>query len=290
MTSALAAATGVALVGGVLLLWHGLRRRVEPVPRQRPGVWQRWTRRPAGAAGRRRDRRLLIGAACGLLAYAVTGWVLVLLATPFAVAGLPWLLGAPANRDIELLSALDRWVRTLTATLPTGKSVADAIRLSRRNVPPAIADEVAEAVAALADRWSVRDALLRMADRLDSADADAVLAALILCAHRGGMGAVATLTALSESIQQRLAALREIEAERAKPRVVVRQVTVITLVALAATMIFSRGFFAPYRTWTGQLILIGLGLAYAGSLVTLRLMVNPPRRPRILGRGPRSQG
>ena len=89
-----------------------------------------------------------------------------------------------------------------------------------------------------------------MADELASADADAVLAALVLSAQRGGTGASVTLYALAEAIQERLRALREIEAERAKPRVVVRQVSFISGITLAAFVLLSPGFFAPYgRRW-----------------------------------------
>ena len=48
----------------------------------------------------------------------------------------------PKPRDVELLEALDRWVRSLAATLATGKSVTDAIRVSRRTAPPLIAEEI----------------------------------------------------------------------------------------------------------------------------------------------------
>ena len=44
--------------------------------------------------------------------------------TDLALAlGLPYLLTMPRPRDVELLEALDRWVRALSATLATGTSV-----------------------------------------------------------------------------------------------------------------------------------------------------------------------
>ena len=48
----------------------------------------------------------------------------------------------PRPRDVALLEALDRWVRSLAATLATGRSVTDALRVSRRTAPPLLADEV----------------------------------------------------------------------------------------------------------------------------------------------------
>ena len=107
-------------------------------------------------------------------------------------------------------------------------------------------------------------------------------AALALAAERGGTGATATLHALADSIQDRLKAQREIETERAKPRIVVRQVTVVTVLALAAALLFGREFFAPYSTPTGQIILVSLLALYVASLLMLRRMTMPRRRDRIL--------
>lgn len=284
----IAALTGGLLVAGVLLLVAGFRRTAAPVRRGRDerlaDQWARLTRRPTGAAGRRRDVLLVIGIAGGVVAFALTGWLLAVVVVPVAVVGLPLLLASPPNRDIDLLEALDRWVRTLSSTLPTGKSITDAVRTSRRTAPPLLADHVNLLVARLDDRWTSRDALMAYADALDSPDADAVVAALVLASHRGGLGASTTLTALSDSIQDRLSALREIEAERSKPRIVVRQITVITVVVLGLALVLGRQFFEPYGTPLGQAILAVLLSIYIASLVMLRRMTDPRRRERILHR------
>jgi Flp pilus assembly protein TadB len=166
--------------------------------------------------------------------------------------------------------------------MATGKSITDALRLSARTSPALLGDHLVLLVKRLDDRWPVPQALLAMADDLQSADADAVLASLVLASQRGGSGATATLQALADSIQERLKALREVEAERAKPRVVVKQVTAITSVLLAASLLFARDFFAPYGTPVGQAILAGLIVAYVGSLAMLRRMTLPRDRGRIL--------
>lgn len=286
MNGLLAAAAAIALLGGLWLVALGFRPAQRPTrhPAGRRTSFETWawlTRRPPGERGRRRDRLLLIGLGVGLVGALVTGWVLLLLA-PVAFVGVPYLLGDPPNREVALLSALDRWVRGMSATLQTGQSITDALRTSARNAPPALADEVRLLVARLEQRWPVRDALLAMADALDSPDADAVLAALALAARRGGTGATTTLNALTESIQDRLKALRDIESERAKPRVVVRQVTIISLAVLGLALVVGGDFFAPYRSGIGQIILAGLLTAYALSLLVMRRLTTPPRRQRIL--------
>ncbi|MBA8793598.1 Flp pilus assembly protein TadB [Friedmanniella endophytica] len=288
MTGAVGAALcGAALVFGVLAIVRGLRRS-EPTPARtgpRTGVglrWARLTRRPSGPAGRRRDLVLLGATVAGVLVAALTGWVVAVLLFPMAALVLPLVLVAPKPRDVELLEALDRWVRTLSAALPTGKSIPDAIRLSRRTAPPQLETELGVLVARLNNRWDTRDALMRFADALDSPDADGVVAALILASNRGSTGASTTLTALADSLQAQLAGRREVETERAKPFTVVRQVTIITGVTLGLAFAFGRDFFAPYGSPLGQVLLLALVSAYLGSLVVLRLRARTRPGDRIL--------
>jgi hypothetical protein len=69
--------------------------------------------------------------------------------------------------------------------------------------------------------------------------------------------------------------------------VVVRQVTVITMVTLVAIFVLSPGFFAAYRTPIGQVVLSVLIVAYIGSLVLLRRRAKQPPRDRVLVRAVR---
>ncbi|SDB97045.1 Flp pilus assembly protein TadB [Raineyella antarctica] len=284
--TALVALCGALLTAGIGLVVLGAVPRDQVVVMARPRSWaQRWadvTRRPEGPAGRRRDIRLAAAVVAGILGYALTGWVVWLFIVPLAVFALPALLADPPTPSIDQLSALDRWVHSLVATLPTGQSIADAIRTSRRNAPALLAPHIDRVVRRLDQRWSVRDSLREMADHLHTPEADAVLAALGLAAHRGGTGATATLTSLSDTIEQTLAARREIEAERAKPRIVVRQVTTITLGMLGVALVFGGDFFSPYSTPLGQALLLGLVGAYVGSLAMMRRLTRPRERQRIL--------
>lgn len=269
----MAALAAIAVIGGAWALVFGCRR-----VQVGPGVHRR--RRRVGPVG----RPLLIGAAIGVAMFAVTGWPVVLVIGPAAALVVPWLLASPTNRQVELLAALDRWVHQLSATVGTGRSITDAVRQSVRGAPELLQPAVAQVVLRLDQRWSTTDALRAMADDLDSPDADAVLAALIVAAERGGTGTTTVLLALAESNQRRLRAMREIETERAKPRVVVRQVTGITVVVLTMAMVVGRGFFEPYGSVTGQIVLAVLLAAYLGSLVLLRFIATPPPQARILRR------
>ena len=289
MNPMIAGLAAASLLVGLVLIGDGLMARPRRSSTDRStGLWttvEKWW------TSRSRSQRIqcVAGLVVGLLAFVATGWIVMLLAIPVIVVGLPALLGEPGNRDVEILEALDRWVRSLAASLPTGKSIIDAMRATAGQAPSLLQRPLRVMIARLDARWTTREALLALADDLDCPDADAVVAALVLAAERGGVGATATLEELADSVQTRLRALREIEAERAKPRVVVRQVTLISLVVLTLAVATEAGFFAPYRSPFGQVVLVGLVASYFLSLLVMRRMTIPRRRDRILGQRPTAQ-
>lgn len=226
--------------------------------------------------------RLGAGLVGGMVLALLTGWLVWLMIVPMAMAVLPRLLATGVDPEVELLAALDRWVRFLAASLGTGKSVTDAVRLSARVAPPLLARPLGTLTVRLDERWAPREALRAMADELDSSQADAVIAALILACERGGVGVTASMDELSEVLQRRLLVLREIGAERAKPRIVTRQVSIVMGVVITVALLAGRDFFAPYGTAVGQLILAVLIGGYLASLAMLRRLSTGRRRTRIL--------
>lgn len=268
---ALAAAVVGALLasGGWLVVVGTLRRPPATSPGSSTGLWKRVEKSWARQSPR---RRVVLGVsmAFGVVVAAVSGWLIAIPVIPIAVIGLPKLLSAPREHELETLTALDRWVRLVAASISTGKSIRDAILATRGSAPAVLREPLQHLGARVDQGWSVSDALLAMADDLDSADADAVLAAMAIAAGRGGTGSRAALDALGENIQERIKVLRDVATERAKPRAVVRQVTIITLVVLAGALLLGRGFFEPYSSPLGQALVAVLAAAYIGSLVMLR--------------------
>lgn len=280
MTVAIAAGCAVGL--GVFLLIAGLIRAEKPQSTDSSTtLWTR-IRRWWETLTALRKTWLLGSVGAGVLVTVVWGWPLALILVPATLILIPYLLAAPPQREIDTLAGLDRWVRLIATSLSAGKSIRDAIFATRGQVSPTLREPVARLSLRLDQRWSMRDALWAMADELDSADADAVVAALAIASSRGGAGARTTLAALSDNIQDRLRALREIAAERAKPRAVVRQVTIITLTVLIGALLLNPSFFAAYASPLGQLIAVTLAFAYLGCLLMLRRRTVPPMAPRFL--------
>lgn len=282
MTAVWAAVCGACLATGGFAAVLGLMHRdASSSTDSSPGLWtsgkRRWAR-----LGRTDRIRWLAGTVGGVVALALTGSPIALLVVPLLVIALPTLLRTPPNHEVQTLEALDRWVRLLAGSMPTGKSVADAIRATARQAPARLQAPVRLLVARLDDRWTTREALLAFASDLDSPDADAILAALILAAERGGRGAVHTLDELSDATQDRLRALREIEAEREKPRVVVRQLVVITGCVLALVTIISPHYLRPLTSAVGQAIVLGCVVIDLGAIWMMRRRARARVRQRLL--------
>jgi len=275
MIAGLAGLAAAAAIAGVGMVVVGLVPSHRGEISHTPALLRFWR----GLTPNRR-RMIAAGLIAGVVALAVTRWVPALIIVPLAVAVGPGLLGDPKNRDIIVLEALDRWVRACTASLLTGRSVPDAIRSTRRQTPEALSEAVTLAAIRLDERWTLPDVMAGFADAVDHPDADAVAAALIVAGQRG-TGAAATLEAIADSLQDRLAAAREIDNEKAKPRIVVRQVTAIIAVVLGLALVTSPSYFTPYRTGFGPWIAIALALIYVGSLARLQAASQPKPRPRL---------
>lgn len=282
MGAVIAGSTGALLALGLILLIAGVRRSERELSTQRStSMWttsQTLWRRLSPA------RRLWVIGSCaaGVIVAITTGWLIAVILIPAAAIGIPALLSEPPQHEIETLAGLDRWVRLLGPSIATGKSIRDAILSTRTQAPAILITPVTRLVTRMDQGWTTRDALLAMADELASADADAVLAALAISSTKGGVGTRTTMAALSDNTQERLHALREISSERAKPRAVVRQVTIITLMVLGGSIVLGGNFFEPYRTPLGQGLAAGLAAAYVGALVMLRRRTIPAPAARFL--------
>ena len=278
MITAIIALAGAVGTGGICLVIVGLlyeRPAAQPTAGVIDGLRARWRRLAPS-----RQRLVLGGLVAGAVITLVTRWLPALVIVPLLIIVVPSLLADPDNREVAVLEALDRWIRGLTASLLTGRSVPDAIRSTRAQAPPVIAEAVLLLAARLDERWPLAEAMAGFADDVDHPDADSVAAALIVAGQRG-TSAAATLEALADAVQDRLTAARDMDNERAKPRIVVRQITAITGVVIGLAVVTSPAYFAPYGHGIGPLLAIGLALAYVFSLAKLQAASHPAPRARI---------
>jgi tight adherence protein B len=247
-----------------------------------------WSAGPRSA--RRRHRRLFSPLHLGALGTAVlvlliTGWPVAALAAAGGVVFVPKVLGGgKASRQLIATSeALADWTRRLADLISSGAagSTRDALRRSLTSVPEPIAPAVTNLVTRMGPQ-GVEPALRQFAREVDDPAADKIAMVLILRERNGGPGLAEVLTALAADLDDRSRMVREIEAERAKPRANMRTIVVVTLVLVVGMTLFARTFLSGYSTPLGQVALLVDVAIFATALRWMRRLSDPPRPPRVL--------
>lgn len=284
MTPLVPAVAGALMVAGLLGTVIGLRPRPAPPPAPKRSAIGK-----VAALGRLRalDRRtrllMAAGAAVGVAVALLTGWVIAIPLVPAAAAGVPVLLSAPPSASkIDRLEAMEEWTRSLSGILTAGVGLEQALISTLRSTPEAIRPEVTRLASRLRARWATEDALRAFADELDDATGDLIAGNLILAARRRGAGVASVLEALAESTAADVAARREIESDRAKPRSTARWVTLITISVLGV-LALTGDYVRPYGTPIGQMLLVLLLGLYVATLLWMRKMSTGKPLPRFIG-------
>lgn len=250
-----------------------------------------WTSRPQTVRPRReisflsRQQQIwaLVGLGVGILLFAFTGWVVMLLVAPITGAYLPSLLGkGDAPQKIERLESLETWTRSLSGLTTAGSIGLEQVLIaSLGSSPEQIKPQVNSLVARLNARWPTREALQAFADDFDDPTADLIVMHLLLKEASSGPGLTKALDDLAEIIGEEVKVRRGIETDRAKPRTQIRIVTIATLVILAV-LPFLGTYTAAYSTPLGQLLLGVWVVLFAVLLWWMRSIARAKGAPRLL--------
>ncbi len=287
VNAAIGATLGVLVGAAILLAVLGIRgtSRTATVATRRSwrDEWVRLTHRPAGAAGRRRDLRWAAGGVSAVVAWAVTGLPVMVVAVPVVVIVLPWLLSNPNIDPIARTAAIDQWVRSLRSVLLSGadNTLEGALQSSLQTAPGPIAEPVRLLVARISARWPTDRALTAFADDLADPTGDVVAAALILAARRRGTGITEILEGLATAVADEVRARRRIEGERASTRAAARYLTLIFAAMGLGLAWLNPGYLDPYTTGSGQVILLATIGGFLLSLWVVRRVTTVSDRPRL---------
>lgn len=247
---------GAGLGLGTLLMACGLR-----------GV-----RLPTGA-GRVRARipgdKVLVMVAVAAVTLAVTGWPVLAALAACGTVAIPRVLSAGRRRAAAVRSdAVAQWIEMLRDTMAGAAGLEEAIVVSARRPPPAIAPAVLRLAGRL-EHQRMSDAMRGFADDVDDPTADLLAAALIIAGEHESRDLGRLLAALVEATRAQVAMRASVDAGRAHVRSATRLVLVITGLFCAALLTFSADYLAPYSTVEGQLWLAVVGGVVAASLLLL---------------------
>ncbi len=275
-----AAAVAIAAFGVLIAELRGrpvqLSGRITHTPATE-GVWAKWLEvRPWLRTA------TYISVPVGVVLAAVTGWFPAVLLVPGLFAGVPALLVAPPTAmHISKLDALAEWARALKGVVGSS-GLQQSIRMTQRSAPDAIYPEITALVNRLDSQVPLDEALDGLADDLDDAIGDSLVAKLKVAATCSTASLGSVLGEMADQTSEEVNVRRAIEAERKGPRSASRIITVIFL--LMAGFLFTKpDYTAPYSTPLGQVLLVVIILGYAGCLIAMRKMVEGTPAPRFMG-------
>jgi Flp pilus assembly protein TadB len=263
VTTALIVLAGALAGGGCGLLVYAVTRH------QPHGTGIDTRTAPARLARRLRQLSLRVPAAIGvgLLTLVITRWPVGAGAGAALALAWPSLFGGAKaeRRAAERLEALAIWTESLRDTTAGAVGLEQAIIATSRAAPGPIAPELRTLAERLRVRMPLQQALHRLADELDDASADLLVAALLLNSRLRGPGLRQVLTSLSESARAELEMRGRVTAGRAATRRSVQIVVAVTVGFVLLLVLFNPAYVEPYRHAAGQLVLlIVAGLFGAG--------------------------
>ncbi len=235
------------------------------------------------------DFRPLIGRAAAAVLVAVvilaaTRWVL-----PALVCGAIgwWVVGLIADREksgsgeLERVEALATWTEQLRDVLMAGDQPIGAIQATVSTCPEPVRPQV-RALAARLGRQPEQVVLRQFADELDDPTADLIAAGLLVALTKGGR-AERVLSSLAQQARHQAERRKLLEAEREPARREVWWVTGLMTMQLLGGLLFARSsYLAPYRTFTGQVVLGVLLAAFLGLIIYVQRLSRFTRPARFL--------
>jgi tight adherence protein B len=231
----------------------------------------------------RAQLRVLLATAAGIAALAVTGWPAAgAIGAAVGWSG-PGLMGASRRRHQAMArtEAVAAWAEMLRDTLAAG-GLREAILASRRVAPAPIAAEVA-ALAERSEYAPLGVALRQFAHAVDDPVADHVVAALVVATERQASGLRDMLGRIAGSAREQAGMRMRIEAGRARTYSQARFVVGFTPLFAIGVALMSPGYFTPFGTAVGQVVLIAVGAAFIASLWGLQRLAEPASTVRLLG-------
>ena len=223
-----------------------------------------------------------IAVVIGVLILAVTRWPVAAIASGLLVFFWNKLFGGLGAERAALarVEALASWTESLRDTIAGAVGLEQAIPATARAASPAIRKNLEILVDRLRARMPLPQALELLADDMDDASADLVIAALMLNARLRGPGLRDVLGALAKASREEVDMRQRVMAQRSSTRRSVQIVVAVTLIMVLGLAVFNKSFVEPYGTFTGQLVLVGVIALFAAGFFWLRRLsdVETPAR------------
>jgi Flp pilus assembly protein TadB len=185
------------------------------------------------------------------------------------------------NRVTNRLDALATWIETLRDSVAAHRGLVAAIESTVPSAPASLRANIEALVIRIKSGTPPDRAFAALASELADASADEAIAPLILAARFGGADLQNLLGTAAANTREQLALVQRTEVARAKPRREMRLVVVVTLGFVLATLTIGHGYFTPFSTTTGQIILVVIAGLFAVGFGMMNRLSRPQTMPRL---------
>ncbi|WUC55212.1 type II secretion system F family protein [Streptomyces sp. NBC_00554] len=198
-----------------------------------------------------------IAAIVGLVVLLLTRWAVAGIAAAVLVFFWDKLFGGAGEEKAAMrrVEALASWTESLRDTIAGAVGLEQAIPSAARAAAPVLRPHLEAMVDRLRSRTPLPEALQHLADEINDASADIIVAALILNAKLRGPGLRQVLGALAKSAREEVDMRQRVMAQRASTRRSVQIVVAVSIAFVLGLSIFNRDFVEPYGTAVGQVVL-----------------------------------
>lgn len=244
---------------------------------------ERLTRRSRGPSTTS-GARLAAAVAAGIVAVAVSGWPIAAVGAALMVVMWPRIFGSSraGKSEIDKLEAIATWTESLRDLTAGGAGLEQAIARSAATSTTMLRPDLEQLAAQLELRVPLERALEDLADAVDDAACDQIVATIRMNSRLRAAQLTGVLGKLSETLRDEVGMRLEAEAKRRNLRREARLTILAVLAFIGFQVVFVRDHLEPFRSPLGQIVLAVIAAIWIGSFMRMRALSEPERPPRFL--------
>ena len=223
-----------------------------------------------------------LAAALGLGAFTATGWPVAALIGAAAGAVGPRMYAAPRQRQAaaDEIEAYSQWTEQLRDLVAASGSLYEAVALSAPSAPESLRPHVMQMVS-LARTVGLRPAMSWFATHMASPNADRLILGMSI-AWESGARVTEAFESTAKAMRTEVEMRRRNEVANARTWTQVVSILGITVVSVVGMFAFNPGFFDPFGSATGQIILLVVGVLIFGNVLWVLQLAGQDQSIRLL--------
>ena len=255
---------GLLFAAGAILVAVGLTAKAPVAPVR---VSRFAEDEPDREGNRFHPSHIASGIVIGVVLLALTRWPVLALAGFAAGFFLPPLLtsgdGSVAGFATKT-DAIATWLESLRDLMSSGRLIEGALVETALRSAPVLREDLQEMVLEVEHGVPLREAMIRLSERLAHPISDKAIAAIVLALDRDATRITDVISELASSARDQAVDMVKVHAVRQSSRTQLRLVIMVMTILLVSLMVFFGAFLTFYDTATGQMVL-AVALALLGA-------------------------